>query len=158
MSVPAVMADLKRAFPSREVTADVVALYERLLSDVDADDLRAAADDLMRTRDRFPTVHELREAVVERRLALPTEQEALAQVLARVRWGAIAVERDARGIETTGLPITVHPLAAEAVALVGGYHALRTTETPSILRAQFLRAYGDLRAARVSSTVRSTLQ
>jgi hypothetical protein len=127
------VADLADAFPQREISRETVSIYVKHLQDIGPAEMEAAVQRLIRTSSRFPTIRELREAVAEASLALPTEVEALALVNGGVR----------------GL----HPLVREALEAVGGYHAWRVTDEPGVMRGQFSRIYREMRAARLNEFV-----
>ncbi|MFL5313057.1 MAG: hypothetical protein ACJ79H_21705 [Myxococcales bacterium] len=133
---------LTKAFRREKITPDVLALYLAELSDLPPAAVEAAARELIRTSDFFPTIKALREAAVERLLSLPTEAQALAQIEARMGWARKS--EDARGD-----PPEVHPLVREALDRVGGWHAFRATDEAGVVRGQFLRLYRDLRSTSV---------
>jgi hypothetical protein len=126
------IADLAAAFPQRSIPAATIDLYARELADLDPVALSDAVRLLIRTSEFFPTIRAIREAVAEAALGLPNEAEALNQIH-----------------ERSG----VHPLVREAVNVVGGWHAVRTTDQPGVLRGQFLRVYRELRHARVGAYI-----
>jgi hypothetical protein len=95
----------------------------------------------MRSSEFFPTLRAIREAVAETILELPGEEEALAQIEARVTWG--------RSDDRDGDPPPVHPLVRQALDHVGGFHAWKQTSEPGILRSQFLRLFREVRAASI---------
>lgn len=138
-----ILADLARAFPRQAVPRETFAVYLRELDDVPPALLEAAVREMIRTKDFFPTVRELREAVAERALALPGEAAALEQVHARVAWARVdEADRD-------GDPPAVHPIVLDALAQVGGFAAFRTADEPGVVRGQFLRIFRDMRARAV---------
>lgn len=140
-----ILADLGRAFPRGRPDDQGFALYLQHLSDIPAEVLQVTVDTLIRTGRYFPTISEIREAAAERVLELPAESEALAQIADRIAWGrASQAERSAE-------PPHVHPLVREALGLVGGFFAFKTTENAGITRSQFLRVYKDLRDGAVTS-------
>ena len=131
------LADLKSAFPRQVVTADMVALYQRELADLQPAALDRAVRVAIRTGRYFPTIAELREHAAEFTTGLPSEHAALAQIDARIAWARVSVGQP---------PPPVHPLVADALAVVGGYAALRDTDTPAVARGQFARIYRERRA------------
>lgn len=136
------VADLAAAFPQRAISRETLSIYARELGDLNPADLAIAVRLLIRTSEFFPTIHAIRDAVAESDLGLPGEAEALAQVNARAAYR-----------ETTGDPPAVHPLVREAVTLLGGWHAIRATDEPGVMRGQLLRLYRELRHARVAEYV-----
>jgi hypothetical protein len=113
-------------------------VYLRELDDIPLAVLEQTVRELIRTSEFFPTVRAIREAAAERTLNLPGEEEALAQIEARIRW---AREDE----ETRGDPPSVHPLVVRALEHVGGFHGYRSADEPGVVRGQFLRLYRDLR-------------
>lgn len=108
------------------------------LADIPVEYLDAAAIELRRTSDYFPSVAQLRTAAIDRMLDLPSETEGLAQIEARIHW--------ARQPEDTRGPAPfVHDLVVEALEYAGGYHELRTTDRPGVFRGQFVNFYRDIR-------------
>lgn len=139
---PEILAELGAAFRRDKVPPETFALYLRHVADIPEDVLQAAVDELIRTGDYFPTVRAIRAAAAEHVLDLPTEAAALAQISGRMDW-ARANDAD------QGDPPAVHPLVRQALDLVGGYTAFRSTDVPGVIRSQFLRLYKDLRAGAV---------
>lgn len=137
--VVVLLAQLKLAFPRDPITQDRFDLYVHELASVDPAALEAAVREIIRTRTGgyFPAIAEIINAAAEHALGLPSPDEALAQVEARIRWGR----------ERAGEAPAVHPAVVEALEQVGGFHALRTAEKPSVIRGQFLNLYRDRRAA-----------
>lgn len=132
MTVLELIGDLMEAFPRQAIRQGTIQVYHRELSDLPEGPLTAAVRSLIRSSQWFPTIHEIREATAERVLGLPDEDQALAQVEARMRW-----TRDARLDSRPELHDSVHA----AVLAVGGFHAFRTSEKPDVVRGQFLRLY-----------------
>lgn len=141
------LADLKSAFPRQVITADMVALYQRELADIQPAALDRAVHVAIRTGRYFPTIAELREHAAEYTTGLPSEHAALAQIDARISWARAGV----------GQPPPVHPLVADTLALVGGYAALRDTDTPAVVRGQFARLYRERRADAIRAAALGTL-
>lgn len=141
--VQALVADLVRAFPRdfpRGPDPGTVDVYVRRLSTLPPEILTRVVHELIDTETRFPTVGQIKTLAGERVLRLPSEQDAVAQVEARMAWAT-------RGRE--GDPPAVHPLVEQALRQFGGYAAFRLADSPSIVRSQFIRAYRDARAAEV---------
>ncbi len=148
MSAAPALARLMKALPKEPLSPDTFATYVNELADIAATPVGAAVLDdavsvLLRSRTQpwFPTIGEIRMAAAEVWLDLPTEPQALAQVDARITWG-----RDA-----TGSAPAVHPLVVEALGMVGGYAALRSSEDPAATRGRFCRVYREARHARVAA-------
>lgn len=138
-SLSSLLRDLQAAFPRERISAETAALYARELSTVPLDVLEPTVREIIRTSGAdafFPRVGEILRVAAERTLGLPGEAEALAQVEARIAWGA----------ERVGHRPAVHKLVAEALESVGGFAAYRTAEKPGIARAQFLALYREMRA------------
>lgn len=133
-----------RAFPRPALDDARVRVYLEELADLDPAVLAAAVRTLIRTRtsDWLPAVGAIREVAAELVLALPSEEDALAQIAARIAWTR-EPEAD------RGERPEVHPVVARAVAAVGGFHALRTAENASVVRGQFGRLYREARGAAV---------
>ena len=130
------LADLANAFPRQAVTPATVAVYARELDDLPEDALEQAVRDLIRSADWLPTVAAIRLAAAEYLLELPSETDALSQIEARIAW--------ARADDGTDPP-PVHNLVSATLEHVGGYHAFRSTDKPSMLRAQFVNLYRETR-------------
>lgn len=136
---------LMRAFPRnfertpRDEAQATLVLYGQHLDDVPADVLAAAVRRLIRTEEWFPTVARIREACAELLLGLPGEVDALTQVDDRLEW--------ARTRHGAAPPL--HPDVRRAVELVGGFHALRTADKPSVVRGQLRNVYRELRGDRL---------
>jgi hypothetical protein len=124
------------SYPSASIPAETVKTYARLLADLDPDELEPVVVGHVATSRFFPSVAELRQAVVERRLALPSREEAWERASAA----------------TADLPIAeLTPPERAALDHVGGRYAIRSSEAPSVLRAQFLKAYDAERGRAVES-------
>jgi hypothetical protein len=134
--VNAALSDLARAFPQRDIKAGTLGVYLQNLSDLPVGAVVEACGILIRTSEFFPTVHAIRETVAEQVLALPSETEALT-----------AVNSYRRGTAR------LHPLVREALTMVGGMHAFRVSDEPTVIRGQFARHYRELRAARIREAV-----
>lgn len=107
------------------------AVFALMLIDCAYDEAQQAAVELVRTRSRgtrWPTPAEVLEVVARRRTGLPTPQRAWAMVN----------DREAQRHE---MPDEVR----EAAERVGGFYLIRTTDAPHVVRAQFLKAYEDVR-------------
>jgi hypothetical protein len=116
---------LLAAFPTAAARPRTAELFARYLGDLDAKLVDAAVEELILDSPALPSIAEIRRHVVDRELQLPTPLQA---------WQTVAQ----RGHE-------VHPLAKEVVDLFGGLWTIRNSEESTIMRAQFLRAYGERR-------------
>lgn len=121
------VAVLCAAYPEVELREETVPTYVRFLVDLDRAAAEEAIEDLMATSVRMPTVAEIRRQVINEELKLPTAAEA---------W--ISISDATKGEE-------LHDLAKEARELLGGSWAIRTSDQPSITRAQYLKIYDELR-------------
>jgi hypothetical protein len=137
-SIGDALNDLRAAFPRDQIREETVRVYARELADLDPGDVEAAVRALIRTSQFFPRVSEIREAAAALRLALPSEADALRQVEARTEWARLPEQH-------RGDPPAIHPVVKDALDLVGGAHAFRSSDQPSVLRGQFLRLFRGLR-------------
>lgn len=150
LSLPSLVSDLADAFPREKIPPNTVAVYIRELSDLPLDELAEAVSDVIRTDQWFPRVADLRQRVAERRLALPSEAEALEQISARTEWARL--DDDMRGE-----PPVIHPAVLRALRLVGGAHAFKAADEPTVVRGQLLRLYREIRADEIAAVVRPQL-
>lgn len=134
--------DLAAAWPREQLQPETVAIYADDLSDIPTQIVGEAVRVLRRTSEFFPTIRAIREAAAEVALALPSEDEALRQVGARIAWGKLS--------DAGRRPVPdVHPDVRDALDHVGGYYAFRTATEPTIVRGQFLKIYREIRAGRI---------
>ena len=139
-TLPDLIGQLARNWPHQELDR---VQYERELADCPLDALAAAVRVLLRVpREWRPGIGDVRAAVAEKLLALPSERDAARQVDARIAWA-----RDRQGD-----PPPVHALVREAVAHVGGWHSIRAADRPEVVRGQLLRFYRDARQAEIRET------
>lgn len=133
------------AFPRTALNKGTPRVYLKHLEDVPPAALERAVRHLIQTSTEpwLPTVGEIRRVVAEQTLALPSEQEALEQVDARIEWARIQEGR-------RPAPPAVHEVVQDALDLAGGYSALRTAENPAAARGAFLRHYRALRERAVA--------
>lgn len=108
-----------------DVTGETAAIYARALEPFDATEARAAVSRVIETEERFPSIARIRREIGERRAGLPSPIQA---------WELVVGEQRV-------LPDVVR----EARDAIGGRWAIRTHDQPSILRAQFVKAYEELR-------------
>jgi hypothetical protein len=134
------VASLRAAYPNANLPAETVAIYAAALEDLDPLDVQEATIALIRSSVYPPTIAEIRQKVAEARLQLPGPVAAWDEAVRRAdgRW-----DRDA------------NPLVTEAMQAIGGSWAIRTSENVIATRAQFLKFYGELRAARVGEFVQT---
>lgn len=129
------VASLRAAYPNANLPVETVAVYVAALDDLEPGDVAAAVAKIIKTSRFFPTVAEIREAVGETRLNLPSPAEA---------WMIACGQMEPQGDGD---------LVRKAKKAVGGEWAFRTSENPTALRSQFLRIYEDLRDRQVGSFV-----
>jgi hypothetical protein len=115
------------AYPEVAMREETFATYVRFLVDLDKDAVEEALEDLIATSLKMPTIAAIRRQVINEELELPTAAEA---------W--VAISDSTRSEE-------LHDLAKEARELLGGSWAIRTSDQPSITRAQYLKLYEELR-------------
>lgn len=130
---------LVRAFPdSKTANSATMSLFAENLTDIPPGLLEQAVAVLARTEKWFPSLARIREVCAELALDLPTEADALRQIHARIAWGQLPDEG------RPAMPI-VHDLAANALAQVGGFYAVRSAENPTMILGQFGRIYREER-------------
>lgn len=125
MSAAAAIAVLRDAYPRADFPDRSIALYGRMLGDLDDAALTRAVARLIRRKTFLPSIAEIREEVAEEALALPTPEEA---------WDLV---RNA----PLGARKSWPPEVDAAAEAVGGRWGIQTTERPETLRAQFRRDY-----------------
>jgi hypothetical protein len=113
------------AFPQTPVREGTPRVFEQYLRDLDFARAEAVVAEEIACATDLPRIGEIRSRIFERELGLPPTLEA---------WSSI-VERGGE----------LHPLVAEVAARLGGTFSIRTHDQPSIVRAQFLAAYGERR-------------
>jgi hypothetical protein len=121
------VAVLCAAYPEVALREETVSTYVRFLVDLEHAPAEEAIEDLIATAVTMPTVAAIRRQVINEELKLPSAAEA---------W--ISINDTTRGEE-------LHDLAKEARELLGGSWAIRTSDQPSITRAQYLKIYEELR-------------
>jgi hypothetical protein len=142
-----VLTMLAAVYPRHNLTKESVGAYAILLEDLDPDDLRAAAKDVATKSKFFPSVHELRSAVVRlmaNAAGVPTQYEAWAEV---INTGP-AIDKRVEGSDDDGWAIVEepyqwsHPLV-EMVAIQMGWPSKFPTGEDTLMadRAHFFKAY-----------------
>lgn len=170
------VAGLAAAFPARTFGADNLRMYVRALGDIPDDELARAVSAFIADGQWFPTVRELRRAVVETRLGLPSAEEAWerAQHLAMLPVGFSPCDAcgavgylggnrdqdelcpDCGGngeVETArsaALAAMTEPERA-AFAFIGR-RSIADTDSPEVVRAQYAKAYQRARDTAVRLT------
>jgi hypothetical protein len=124
------IARLAASYPRVQFGDAQIQAYVSGLADLRADDVSAAVETARRTMTFPPAIAELRRLVAEHRLRLPLPLHA---------WEIAA--RAATEKTTRELPDEIR----EAINIVGGPFAIRSTENTVALRAHFLRAYEEVR-------------
>lgn len=135
------------AYPTapQATNRETMAIYERALSDIPTDVLKAAVLSAISTRTFFPAIAEIRElafSAIEREAGLPTATEA---------WGAVC--EAVRAIGIYGAPRWKYQQTADAVRAVGGWESICNSENPTADRARFIEAYSAI-VARARSDAR----
>jgi hypothetical protein len=121
------------AFPQTPMRTQTASIYTRMLGDLDGPAAERVVDNLIASSPTFPTVAAIRNAVAEEVLAIPTALEAYASIF----------DRDGAK--------EVHELTRRVADLFGGFYNVRTSESPSITRAQFLKTYAEMRDEQIRS-------
>ncbi len=118
------------AYPLAPVDEGTGSFYARYLSDLDASVASEAVDDLILDSLTLPTIAEIRRRVIEKDVGLPTALEAWASIVSR---------------RPDGEAVEMFPLVREVCNLFGGSYTIRNSDQPTIMRAQFLKAYAERR-------------
>jgi hypothetical protein len=130
------IATLAAAYPRQQLEPATIEVYTRSLADLDHDLASAAVTALIASSVFFPTVAEIRSQAAELATGLPTATEA---------WIMVTTHPDYRPAMTAEVK--------EALNAVGGSWAVRTSENPETLRAQFRRAYEEIRQRKLDTVV-----
>ncbi len=120
--------------------------YGEQLNDVPAPLLWKVVAETIATEHRFPSIAQLRGRAADLILDLPSEEEALQQVRARIAWGR-AREGEA--------PV-VHPAVLTALITIGGFTAFKG-DNPGVAIGQFSRAYREVRERKAREAVTGDL-
>lgn len=130
------LAVLVGAYPRASLQPETVAIYAKLLADVNADALERAVERIAKRSAFFPSIAELRAEIAEERLALPSPSVAAFQL-------------------GTGVPRTeLHPLVAAARDSAGDRWTWRTATNPAALIRSAVRAYEGLREQAIANDAR----
>lgn len=124
------VATLKAAFPDSVLLPETVVVYTTALKRYDPDLVQKAVGRLILQTRFLPRIGEIVEAIAEEALQLPTPVEAWAE---------------AEGRSMSSWPYERTPLVTQAMHLVGGQWAIRYSENPSTVYAQFRDLYAGLR-------------
>lgn len=109
------------AFPQVALRERTASIYIEWVRDLDREQVEEAVGVLIASSITLPTVAEVRRLVLESQFDVPTAEQA---------WISV----NERGNQ-------LHDLTKEVVRSFGGVYNIRTAEEPSIIRAQFLKAY-----------------
>jgi hypothetical protein len=123
---------LASAYPKFDLPDATIRIYQRLLSDLDFDLLKAATLQCATTNTFFPAVAEIRAAAVELKAmaeGIPSEIEAWGEVLDQMR-----------KVGSRCVPDFSHPLVAQVVRQMGWIN-LCLSENQISDRARFIEAY-----------------
>lgn len=118
-------ARLIDAFPQTPMRDQTPSLLEWFLRDLTFADTTHVVDEIIATSTEFPAFGIIRNRVTEKANPLPTALQA---------WASIS-----------GHDLPVHPFTKRVVSLFGGTWSILNAEKPSIARAQFLKAYDEMR-------------
>lgn len=124
------IAYLMVMFPTAKVSRDSARGLALALLDLEADEAEQVVAEAVLTHRWFPSLSELRLIAVRRRAGIPSESEAYGQIVRR-------------STDPTTAP-ALHPLASEALRLMGGLHSFRESTDPVRWQAQFTRLYADV--------------
>ena len=129
------VAILRDAYPRADFPDRSARLYGTMLADMDDALVVAAVTRLIRRSTFLPTIAEIRREVMEHVLCLPSPQEA---------WEMV------NRPETEGHLPTVVLASLQAL---GGRYTIRVSDSPSVIRAQFMRDYEARRDAAMTAAV-----
>lgn len=130
-----VLAILGAAYPGFELTEFTVGVYIRTLEDLSQEELTQAAYYHIMNNKWFPTIAEIRQAVIEiRRLSgdFVTAVEA---------WGK--VQEEIQRVHASGTP-ELDAVTTRVVNGLGWRNMCMSNEDDSILRAHFIKAYDQI--------------
>lgn len=133
MNREAILSQLFAAYPGSKATLETVAMYDRLLADIPADELQAVVDQAISTSEFLPTIARIRD--IHYKLHNST---ALGYAEA---WEN--VQREMRRIGSYGQPVFPDDITARIVKTMG-WRALCASENAATDRAQFRDMYNDM--------------
>ncbi len=129
------IATLAAAYPRQTLEPTTIEVYARSLTDLNPDLATNAVMRLIASSVFFPSIAEIRTAAAETATQLPTATEA---------WMLVNSEQGRA---------SAPPEVREALYAVGGSWAVRTSENPTTLHAQFRDAYKDIRRRALDAIV-----
>jgi hypothetical protein len=132
----ALVAQLKAAFPRQEVTKETLAVYARMLADLDVDAAQHAVLGIMAESTFFPAIAEIRERVARNACTLPSVEAALAELDRAVRRFSPDDSRTWTYDDDWS-----DPLIARAVHMVGSVAQIWGSRSPGYDRREFKAAY-----------------
>ena len=141
-----ILAMLAATYPRYSLTKDTTTVYCRLLQDIPADLLQAAALECATNRDFFPSVHELREAATDIRNrinGIPTAYEAWAD-LRRAGSGYVdyyVQDRDGYSRQRSKPYEFIHPIIRQVAEMMGWPRDFPDDDNIMADRAHFFKAY-----------------
>jgi len=118
---------LLAAYPEVQPREETFATYVRCIVDLDEAATEEAIEKLISVSTKMPTIAAIRRRVIEEEFELPTAAEA---------W--VAINDTTRKEE-------LHELAKKARELLGGSWAIRTSNNPTVTRAQYFKVFEELR-------------
>ena len=140
-----VLTMLAAAYPRYKLVKETIQAYSVLLQDLDAEELKTAAMDCAAKRDFYPSVHELRQAVVEIRRKtnrVPSGYEAWGEVLAAGTGTRKEVEETDQGWEIIKTDFVFsHPLVEQVARMMGWPVSFPGGQTEMADRAHYIKAY-----------------
>lgn len=132
----ALVAQLKAAFPRQEVTKETLAVYARMLADLDNAATQHAVLGIMAESKFFPAIAEIRERVARNACTLPSVESALAELDRAVRRFSPDDSRTWTYDDDWS-----HPLIVRAVHMVGSVAQIWGSRAPGFDRREFKAAY-----------------
>lgn len=134
----ALVGMLFAAYPKFEVPKETIQLYQQFMLDLDADLAKAAVVRHIATSKYFPTIAELRDAVMSFD-NIPNASDAWAEVLQQLR-----------AVGSYGRPKFSHPVVKKAVDAIG-WTSLCWSEQIGVERAHFIKIYETYRGREVEN-------
>jgi len=132
----ALVAQLKAAFPRQEVTKETLAVYARMLADLDYAAAQHAVLGIMAESKFFPAIAEIRERVARNSCTLPSVEAALQELDRAVRRFSPDDSRTWTYDDDWS-----DPLIARAVRMVGSVAQIWGSRAPGFERREFKAAY-----------------